>query len=429
LGAGEDKVSGYLLEAKPQLPNFGLARSAASTPPLWLVWFCTVASTTGILLTNELGTVGAALFLVSWVFIVLCYGRASVAEMTATPIIWIYTSFVVMSVLWSVAPGSTLRYGLEHVLTVAGTLLAVRFQTPRSLVSGLTLAMLLVAAASVAFGKSEVDPMTGVSSFVGLFGSKNQVGLLASLMLLCSLALLLDSRSGLFNRGLAMVAIIAVGPLLYVSKSGTSIVTAAIAVMVFLGNLLVSRFDPRLRPRILFAMFVSMLPLMALMGFAGDTAQDFIVDVMGKDTTLTGRTVLWQHALILIPQNPLGGVGAGAFWLQDTVEAESLWHMFHVIARAGFHFHDTYIEDTIELGYIGCAVLITAILSTFYVCIRWSWRSGTVMSSLFVSIMACLIIRSFVEVDLLAPFQIGTFLFFASAAYGLRPPKPEGVAE
>ncbi len=49
------------------------------------------------------------------------------------------------------------------------------------------------------------------------------------------------------------------------------------------------------------------------------------------------------------------------------------------------------------------------------------------MSSLVVSIVACMMVRSFVEVDMLAPFQVGTFLLFACAAYGLRPPPSDGA--
>jgi exopolysaccharide production protein ExoQ len=399
------------------------AHALPATPAI--VWFATVVSVAGILLTNTLGFVGALAFVAAWPLVALRYGRVSMAALSASPRVWIYPFFVLASVLWSTAASASLRYGIEYVMTVAGALLAARLQAPRALVSALTLSMLLVAVASVIFGTSEIDPLTGVSSFVGLFGSKNQVGLLASMMLLTSLALLIDRESGWMVRLLALVAIAADGPLLYASKSGTSFVTTAIAVMVLVGNLLISRLERRLRARVVFALLFSLLPVVGLIGVAGDVAQDFIVNVMGKDTTLTGRTVLWEHAFTLIPLHPLGGVGAGAFWLKDTVEAESLWHEFRVVARAGFHFHDSYIEDTIELGYAGLALLVLTLAGIFIRCLRWSWSERGVMASLMVSVMTCLLIRSFVEVDFLAPFQIGTMLLFVVAAYGWRPP---GVA-
>ena len=402
---------------------YGVRPTAPAMPAApAIVWFATVASLAGILLSNTVGFVGALVFVAAWPLVAMRYGRASVAALTATPAIWIYPFFVLASVLWSTAPSATLRYGVEYVLTAAGGLMAARLQTPRALASALLVAMLSVAVASVAFGKSEIDPLTGVSSFVGLFGSKNQVGLLASMMLLIALALVMDRQAGWPMRVVALLAIAADGPLLYVSKSSTSFVTAAIAAAVLVGNMLISRLERRMRARVLFAMLFSVLPILALIGVAGEVAQDFVVNVMGKDTTLTGRTVLWEHAATLIPLHPIGGVGAGAFWLQDTVDAESLWHEFHVIARAGFHFHNTYVEDTIELGYFGAALLIATVARIFLGCVQWSWNAGTVMASLFVSIMTCLLIRSFVEVDILAPFQPGALLLFMAAAYAISPP-------
>jgi len=234
----------------------------------------------------------------------------------------------------------------------------------------------------------------------------------------------LDRASAPVARAMGVIGGLATLPLLYMSKSGTSIVTAALAELVLLGNLALSRLPGRVRSQVLLALAVSLLPMALLVGFAGDVATDFIVNVMGKDTTLTGRTLLWQHAFTLIPAHPLGGVGAGAFWLQDTVEAEGLWHAFHVEARAGFHFHNTYIEAAIELGYIGAAVLIGTVLSAARLCLGWSWREGSVAAALFVSIMFCLIMRSFVEIDIMAPFAVGTFLLYAALANGLRPPSP-----
>jgi len=398
-----------------------------AVPPPILVWLITVVSIAGIFLTNTLGFVGALAYVALWPLLAVRYSRVSLAALTASPIIWIYPAFVVSSALWSEARPESLRYGLEHVGTVAGAVLAARLQSPRSLFSALTVCMVLMSAGCLAFGTYAVDPLTGASDFVGLFGSKNQVGLMASLMLLASVALLMDGRTGWIMRGVCLVAIAADGPLLYLSKSGTSLVTTAFALMVLVANLMVSRIETRMRARLLFCAAFTVLPAVALAGVAGDAAQDFIVNVMGKDTTLTGRTVLWAHAISLMPDHPLLGVGAGAFWLKDTVEAEGLWHAFHVLARAGFHFHDLYIECAIELGLLGCALLIAVVLSTFGRCLSWSWRQGTVMSSLVVSIVACMMVRSFVEVDMLAPFQVGTFLLFACAAYGLRPPPSDGA--
>lgn len=382
-------------------------------------WLSTAAGAAGILLSNALPTFGALIFVAAWLAFAVFHARASVAALTRTPMLWAFPVVVLLSTLWSAAAQVTLRYALEDLFTVGAAIVAARLQPPRSLISALVSAMLVVAVASVLFGGSQVDPLSGTTSFVGLFGSKNQVGLLCTLLLLGAMAMLLDGRSGWFARALAIAGIVGTLPLLYLSRSGTSLVTACLASVLLCANLAVARLPTLVRPRVVFALVASALPLALLAGFAGDVAADFIRDVLGKDTTLTGRTLLWQHALALFPAHPIGGVGAGAFWVQDTIEAEGLWREFHVEARAGFHFHNTYLESLIELGIVGCATLSAAILTTLALCLRWSWRARDAASSLFVAVMACLLIRSFVEIDIMAPFAIGTFLFFVAATYGL----------
>ena len=223
-------------------------------------------------------------------------------------------------------------------------------------------------------------------------------------------------------RILGLLALGLDGPLLIMTRSGTSQITAVLASGILVGNLFLSRLSRFGRARLFFALIIIMLPSVALIGVAGDGVQDFIVNVMGKDTTLTGRTLLWQHASALIQRHPLLGYGFQAFWRQNDLEAESLWSQFHVMSRQGFHFHSTYMESLIEVGLIGTLALVLTLLGALGGVIRWSWRTGSVSASFFVALLVCLLMRSFVEVDIMFQFQIGTFLLFLAAYYGrLRP--------
>ncbi len=134
---------------------------------------------------------------------------------------------------------------------------------------------------------------------------------------------------------------------------------------------------------------------------------------------MTGRTVLWAHALQLIPQHPLLGWGWQGFWVRDSVDAEGLWAVFHITTRQGFQFQNTFLEAAIELGWIGCALLIVVLLATVWRVTRWSWRDRSIASSFYVALMVCFLIRSMVEVDVLYQFTIGAFMFFATMCFGL----------
>lgn len=411
-------AAGVLVPGGDPIP----AKPAVIQPPMVLVWLIFFVSVSALLLGSAGSSAGAYVFLALWMTLAGVYARTSWMLTTSYRLVWAFPAFAVLSALWSPVAAETLKSGFEFAATAGCALLAAAFLTPRQLVSALMCCLLLAAIASIVFGKSLVDPMSGMVAFVGIFATKNQLGFFVSLMLLGSLAMILDPGQPRFFRLLGFVALVVEVPLLVKTRSGTAEVTAVLASVMLIANLLVSRLSRFGRARLFFAVAVIAMPSLTLLGIAGDGVHDFIVHVMGKDTTLTGRTVLWQHAADLIPGHPLLGVGFQAFWRQNDVNAESLWSQFHVLSRTGFHFHNTYIEATVELGYLGAALLAATVLSVMVGVLRWSWRTGSVAASFFVALMACLLIRSFVEIDVMLPFSIGTLLLFIVAYYACRRP-------
>ncbi|MEA2737873.1 MAG: exopolysaccharide production protein ExoQ, partial [Acetobacteraceae bacterium] len=403
------------------LPPVAIPPGALPAPGL--TWGIFVISVTAILLGSFVGSAGAFLFLGLWVLLGLAYGRGCLPLLTGTPrVLWALPFLALASTLWSQSAHDTLKFSLEFVATVGCAVLAASLLKPRALLSALACCLVATALLSVVFGKQSIDPLTGSSAFVGVFESKNQLGFFTSLMLLAAVALIVDGRQRVPARLLGLLALALALPLLVLTRSGTAMVSAILASLVLIANLVVSRLSRFERARLLGAAVVIMLPIALLLVIAGDDVSSLLLGAMGKDATLTGRTLLWAHALQLIPQHPLLGYGYQAFWRQDTVQAESLWFEFHVLSRQGFHFHSTYVETAIELGYVGAAVLIATLLGIFGALIRWSWRSGSVAASFFTALMFCLLTRSFVEVDVLMQFQIGAFIMFVAATYAARAP-------
>jgi exopolysaccharide production protein ExoQ len=415
------------------LPARGLPASAAAAPaalpPVALTFGIFVLGVTAILLGSFVGSAGAYLFLCLWVMLGLAYGRGCLALLTDTPrVLWAFPVLALASTLWSESVHDTLKYSLEFVATVGCAVLAASLLKPRVLLSALSCCLVATAVLSVVFGKESIDPLTGSSAFVGVFESKNQLGFFTSLMLLAALALLIDKGQGLPVRLLGLLALLLSLPLLVMTRSGTAMVSAVLAGFVMVANLVLSRLSRFERARVLCAAAFILAPIAILLLVDGDEVAALLLGFMGKDATLTGRTLLWAHALQLIPQHPLFGVGYQAFWRQDTVPAESLWFEFHVLSRQGFHFHSTYFETAIELGWIGAFLLAATLLGTFGALIRWSWRSRSVAASFFTALIFCLLTRSFVEVDVLMQFQIGAFTLFTAATYAVRAPLEEDAA-
>jgi exopolysaccharide production protein ExoQ len=383
-------------------------------PAVNLVWCCCAASVTCILLGNLVGAIGAYMFLALWGLFAITRMRASLRALVFDPGIWLFPAFALASCIWSYHHMISLRFGLQFAATVGCAAIAARLLSPRQLIGALLVSLTAIAVLCVAIGRSNFNQLTQTVDFVGIFKTKNELAFLISLLLLAAATTLFDSASRPTMRLLAAVSVAPAVPLLIRAHSATSLVTTVIALAALFGNVAIARLQPRERARVLLMCAVILLPLLALAGLASGAAQDFIVHVLGRSGTMTGRTVLWQRALELIPQHSVLGWGWQAFWVQNSADAEGLWAKFHIAGRQGFQFQNTFLETAIELGWVGCALLVVAMFTTLHRALRWSWRERSLVSSFHVALMLCLLIRAMVEVDILYQFSIGAFVFFVT---------------
>jgi exopolysaccharide production protein ExoQ len=89
-----------------------------------------------------------------------------------------------------------------------------------------------------------------------------------------------------------------------------------------------------------------------------DQVQTFTQDVLKKDTTLTGRTYLWARADDLIRERPAIGHGYRAIMVGGTVEGQGVLRWAGQQDGRTFHFHSTYKDVTVDLGYAGLIIFI-----------------------------------------------------------------------
>ncbi len=87
---------------------------------------------------------------------------------------------------------------------------------------------------------------------------------------------------------------------------------------------------------------------------------DSIFIAMGKDPTLTGRTVLWIEVIHSIQERQWLGYGYSAFWLGRSSESDRIWNSIHWEAP---HSHNGYLDLILELGLIGFGLYIILFLS------------------------------------------------------------------
>lgn len=115
-----------------------------------------------------------------------------------------------------------------------------------------------------------------------------------------------------------------------------------------------------------------------------------LVAAMGRDTTLTGRTELWDTLLKMIVE-PLLGAGFESFWLGERVER--LWAIYWWRPRQA---HNGYLELFLNLGWVG-VFLITVVIACGYRNVVALFRTDPAAGSLGLSLLVVALIYNLTE--------------------------------
>jgi O-antigen ligase len=144
-----------------------------------------------------------------------------------------------------------------------------------------------------------------------------------------------------------------IGWLLNMAQSSTSLgsLLLAVATTLFLGLDFVER-----RHAGVYLVLLVVIGALAEFYFG---ISDFVIEALGRNSTLTDRTYIWQ-ILLNYDLNPILGVGFESFWLGDRPAMISRQFSF-LINEA----HNGYLETYINLGLLGVFLTSTMLLAAF----------------------------------------------------------------
>jgi exopolysaccharide production protein ExoQ len=363
-----------------------------------------------------IGTLAALVFMVSALALVARRPKAIPVELLDQAGLCVLVVWCLMSVLWSDFPANTLRHGLQLALTVVFAIALAQRLSPLVLLKILAVCFLIACAASLMSGRARADGL----GFLGIYGSKNAMASASSLLFLIGICLGIDRRLPARWRGLGALGA-ALGLLLLVRSNSVGAATATAAVCIALVVLLVLRKLSGTQRLVLGTLSGLGLVVALLVSVAYiDQISTSFVQFTGKDLSLTGRTDLWRIALDEIAARPLLGAGFQAVWVSGNPLAESLWQEFGIETRTGFHFHNAYLSNAVEIGMIGAvlqaALVFGALFGTFAWVIR-DFRAETLFLALF---MVRQITLSMIEVPFFFQFDVGTILTVAAIVYVRR---------
>jgi len=255
-----------------------------------------------------------------------------------------------LSLFWSAAPDQTARRVFALVFTtLGGVVLATRFswaslaEAVGAAFALLALVSLLVAVFVPSLGRMEnIFP----GSWRGVWSEKNTFGGLMALgAIVCAAAAQLNPpRAGRWwsAAGLSVVLVLA-------SSSKTALVSLVLGAVAF-SLVWAVRRGPVAAVAATWLAVVAAAALGALVFLASDT----LVEWLGKDATLTGRTRIWAAVLRQIGRRPWRGFGYGAVWDETGHWGPLAW----ITKDAGFrpdHSHNSWLEQWLMMGVPGLA--------------------------------------------------------------------------
>ena len=158
--------------------------------------------------------------------------------------------------------------------------------------------------------------------------------------------------------------------------------------------------------------FVQLILIIALGVVALPTVMEWAVNVLGKDITLTGRTLIWQHSLLVAEQRPIFGYGSGSIWQSPLGIVDTF------LGYRPPHSHNTFVELYLKFGLFGLVIVFTCVCAA----IGHLIGSGpfNMASKLFFLLFMAHLIRAPFEVVLFRDNQVGFLLWLCVLAMSQR---------
>jgi O-antigen ligase len=198
----------------------------------------------------------------------------------------------------------------------------------------------------------------GTATYTGVGEQKNSLGTLCLISGIAFAWTFLqkrqdDVKGGVKGNFIDYLLIGMLAWLLYMSNSQTSLSCLLVATsLFFMSRTTVIAQKPS---RIIVVLICGVLLLAALE--ATLNVKELVFSLLGRNSTLTDRTDIWEVVLGL-EVSPLVGSGFTTFWTGDRMEL--IWRMLRVkIVQA----HSGYIEQYLNLGFIGVAFIGAIMLS------------------------------------------------------------------
>jgi O-antigen ligase len=307
--------------------------------------------------------------------------------------------FLLCSAVWSIDPQTTARGAMLYLFSVAGMIgIATNLKSDEYMDLLALICFLAGVSSLVLYAVSPANAFGESGDFRGIFSQKNVLG---EAMAMGALASLHGIRTGKRLRGAIFLGLNTIVALR--SESATSCMT----IFVFCGtDRIIALIQKGGAARIIaVGMIILTLPFLIFVAISPES----MLEMLGKDPTLTGRTDIWGYVIPYFYQSPWLGWGYVAFWTQNNPAAVEIADSLHWFTPQA---HNGLLEMLLHVGIAGTAFFILLWMRTVWLslrCMRTSERTLGISS-----LLSCvgILLVGVSETVLLVPSEASTGVFF-----------------
>ena len=290
--------------------------------------------------------------------------------------LWSLLALAFFSTLWSDDPKFTVKRGLVLIAsTCFGVYLGQRY-TLREILRLLYIVGVIAAVASliVVWRLPDLGTSSGganVGDWRGIFGQKNALGRFMALEILV-FGVGLVAEKGVWRWFCVLGSVLCL-PLLIMAKAAT----AYLALPMLLVLLVLFQLARRHSLLKMVALLSTLSATIAGVVFVIIIEPKKLLMMMGKDTTLSGRTEIWSMVWQKFLQRPWLGYGYSAFWMgPDGKESAGIQEALHWAVP---HSHNGFLDLLVQVGVVGLALFLVGYVFYFREALRCARASKTIL--------------------------------------------------
>ncbi len=404
----------------PGSPYAGSSAQASAKPGLLECIFATFALLTfsrwmAALLSADIvgqydGSALARSLLLAMIYLIalsitLIYHRQELVRLAfRNKLLIVVVGYAVLSSLWAIDPSASLRRSIALCMSLTFAFyLVIRFPLLRILEFAL-ISIIIVASSTLLTELAAGGIFDADNRRWGTVGiTANSAGRIFAVGAL--LAVALWRSPWLFQRfDMAVLALI------LFCLAGVDAITATVSMFAGIGSyLILTRSMPSanaLAVRIIAAaLIVIPIALVALNYF------DEILGYLGRDSTLTHRTYIWEAALEKGPPNDIIGAGYRSFWVPSHYITDVWYNVFGSANTEIGNGHSGYIDTWLELGWIGVGLIVALFVQMALRCFTGVAYFRDPAAAFFMALLAFGIVDSITDRFLLEHSELVWMLF------------------